>query len=85
MYLAVGTGNGEISIWDATKTDPVYRLHTSEDNRILDIAWHDSGSLAFISGSNGVVYFMALETASKPLTGTEFLSIVMNVSSDLIS
>jgi WD40 repeat protein len=79
MYLAVGTGNGEISIWDATKTDPVCRLHTSEDNRILDIAWNDVGNLVFVSGSNGVVYFMALEVASKPLTGKAFLSIVMKV------
>jgi len=79
MYIVVGTGDGEISVWNAAQTEPICRLNSSGDNRILDISWHDSGSIFFACGSNGIVYFGIFEKSMKILNPDEFLTTVMNV------
>ncbi len=79
MYLAVGTGDGEVSIWNAAQTAPICRIASSGDNRILDISWYDAGNLLFICGSNGLVYFAVFDKPVKQLSPQEFVSTVMQV------
>ena len=79
MYLAVGTGDGEISIWNAAQTEPICRIASTGDNRILDITWYDAGNLIFVCGSNGLVYFVVFDKPLKQLNQKEFVPIVMQV------
>lgn len=79
MYIAIGTTHGEISIWNSNEPKTLLRFQTDKHNRIVDIAWHDSGNLLFALGSNNTVYFISLLEAPKILSTKNFLESIMIV------
>lgn len=78
MYLAVGTNGGEVSIWDAAKTSPIFRLKTHEQNRIIDMSWHNEIGLLFFVGTDGLIYFTTMLDIPNILTDQDIISILVH-------
>lgn len=79
MFLGVGTGDGEISVWNAARTEPICRITTTKDNRILDLDWFDHGKLLFACGSNGLIYFVVFDNPLNQISEIDFASKILQV------